>query len=73
MMSQLTVAGLAIAAVLTVLVGVYLFATDQARRSRAWRLLLPLEPRNSPHLHISATILSDHEAPCILLEGIRGP
>ncbi|MEU4234404.1 hypothetical protein AB0F17_59865 [Nonomuraea sp. NPDC026600] len=39
MMPQLTAAGLAIAAVLAVLVAVYLFSADQARRTRAWRLL----------------------------------
>ncbi|MFI7224096.1 hypothetical protein ACIBO5_12770 [Nonomuraea angiospora] len=39
MRPQLSVAGLAITVVLVTLGGVYLFSTDQARRSRAWRLL----------------------------------
>ncbi|MGP3937537.1 hypothetical protein [Nonomuraea sp. KM88] len=39
MMPQLSMVGLAITAVLVTLGGVYLFSTDQARRSRAWRLL----------------------------------
>lgn len=39
MLPQLSLAGLAITAVLIALGGVYLFSGDQTRRTRAWRLL----------------------------------
>ncbi|MEU6787365.1 hypothetical protein ABZ912_49950 [Nonomuraea angiospora] len=39
MIPQLGLVGLAIATALIALSGVYLFSTNQTRRTRAWRLL----------------------------------